>query len=206
MFTRSYVNMDYFFFSSVARTDLRTLVVSYDIACQWSKNLWKRMASYSDQFQLDINGSTTVNFLVPKFHLPAHVELCQTTYSFNLMPGVGRTDGEAPERGWSHINPVATSTREMGPGSRRDTLDDHFSDWNWKKTTGMGLSSTKHNFEDVLILFSLQALCYFVASRSPSRSITSKHGPLTNSRRRYRRRTSNSGQELSSYGRAIHGM
>lgn len=54
------------------------------------------------------------------------------------MPGVGRTDGEAPERGWSHINPVATSTREMGPGSRRDTLDDHFSDWNWKKTTGMG--------------------------------------------------------------------
>ena len=26
----------------------------------------------------------------------------------------------------------------MGPGSRRDTLDDHFGDRNWKKTTGLG--------------------------------------------------------------------
>ncbi|KAG1828772.1 hypothetical protein DFJ58DRAFT_848924 [Suillus subalutaceus] len=23
----------------------------------------------------------------------------------------------------------------MGPGTRRDTLDDHFGNWNWKKTT-----------------------------------------------------------------------
>ncbi|KAG1870962.1 hypothetical protein C8R48DRAFT_569320, partial [Suillus tomentosus] len=49
-----------------------------------------------------------------------------------------RTDGEAPERGWSNINRVATSTKEMGPGSRRDTLDDHFGDWNWKKVTALG--------------------------------------------------------------------
>ncbi|KAG1788560.1 uncharacterized protein HD556DRAFT_1447770 [Suillus plorans] len=26
----------------------------------------------------------------------------------------------------------------MGPGSRRDTLDDHFGDWNWKKSVGLG--------------------------------------------------------------------
>jgi hypothetical protein len=26
----------------------------------------------------------------------------------------------------------------MGPGCRRDTLDDHFGDWNWKKTVGLG--------------------------------------------------------------------
>lgn len=26
----------------------------------------------------------------------------------------------------------------MGPGSRRDTLDDHFNDWNWKKILGFG--------------------------------------------------------------------
>ncbi|KAG1795019.1 uncharacterized protein HD556DRAFT_1442348 [Suillus plorans] len=26
----------------------------------------------------------------------------------------------------------------MGPGSRRDTLDDHFGDWNWKKLVGLG--------------------------------------------------------------------
>ncbi|KAJ7880547.1 hypothetical protein B0H14DRAFT_3767250 [Mycena olivaceomarginata] len=36
-------------------------------------------------------------FLVPKFHLPAHIEQCNIDFSFNLTPGVGRTDGEAPE-------------------------------------------------------------------------------------------------------------
>ncbi|KAG1856429.1 hypothetical protein F4604DRAFT_1931841 [Suillus subluteus] len=75
---------------------------------------------------------------VPKFHLPAHIASCQTKFSFNFIKGVGWTDGKAPECGWADINPIATSTREMGPGSRRDTLDDHFNDWNWKKVCSMG--------------------------------------------------------------------
>jgi hypothetical protein len=58
-----------------------------------------------------------------------------------LSKNVGRMDGEAPERGWLNINPVALSTKEMGPGSRRDTLDDHFGDWNWKKSIGLGTCS-----------------------------------------------------------------
>jgi hypothetical protein len=36
-----------------------------------------------------------------------------------LTPGAGLGDGEAPERGWGELNPLATSTREMGPGTRR---------------------------------------------------------------------------------------
>ncbi|KAF5380091.1 hypothetical protein D9615_006268 [Tricholomella constricta] len=116
------------------------LVVSYDIACQWSIHIWKRMEKYPRRLHLDAEGRQHIVFLVPKFHLPAHIMACQTVFSFNYNWGVGRTDGEAPERGWSHINPVATSTREMGPGSRQDTLDDHFGDWNWKKTTLMGVS------------------------------------------------------------------
>ncbi|KAF8995521.1 hypothetical protein BDZ89DRAFT_920324, partial [Hymenopellis radicata] len=54
-------------------------------------------------------------------------------YSFNTTPKVGRTDGEAPERGWAASNGAAASTKEMGPGSRLDTLDDHFGDQNWRK-------------------------------------------------------------------------
>ncbi|KAG1743569.1 uncharacterized protein EDB91DRAFT_1080974 [Suillus paluster] len=49
---------------------------------------------------------------------------------------------EAPERGWSNINQVATSTKEMGPGSCRDTLDNHFRDWNWKKVMALGIGRT----------------------------------------------------------------
>ncbi|KAJ7508029.1 hypothetical protein B0H11DRAFT_1685302, partial [Mycena galericulata] len=62
-------------------------------------------------------------FLVPKFHLPAHIELCNILFSFNLTPFVGRTDGEAPERGWASANRLANSTSISGPGARRDTLE-----------------------------------------------------------------------------------
>jgi len=87
---------------------------------------------------VDHEVTKSFRFMVPKFHLPAHVGKCRTPYSFNYNPNVGRTDGEGVERGWSNINPIAASTKEMGPGSRRDTLDDHFGDFNWKKTTKIG--------------------------------------------------------------------
>ena len=54
------------------------------------------------------------------------------------MPGVGRTDGEGIERNWSEINRVANSTKEMGPGARHDTIDDHFGHHNFRKFVGLG--------------------------------------------------------------------
>ena len=51
---------------------------------------------------------------------------------------VGWMDGEAPERAWADSNLLAYSTREMGPGSRRDTIDDSFGHWNWAKVTELG--------------------------------------------------------------------
>ncbi|KAG1797171.1 hypothetical protein EV424DRAFT_1592838 [Suillus variegatus] len=135
-----YVNMDYLFCSTIQYAkELLVFNISYDIACQWSKNLQERMRKYPDHIRFN-RSNKFITFLVPKFHLPAHILACQITYSHNLIRGMGRTDGEAPERGWANINPVATSTREMGPGSRRDTLDDHFGDFNWKKLTNLGVS------------------------------------------------------------------
>lgn len=149
----SYVNMDFCFLSSLHNTALRSLVVSYDIVCQWSIHLWERMRRYPHDLHINTASDVQFQFLVPKFHLPAHIMACQTKFSFNFNHNVGRTDGEAPERGWSHINPVALSTREMGPGHRRDTLDDHFGDWNWKKTCLMGEYSwfTYVTYSDLLI-------------------------------------------------------
>lgn len=139
MWARRYINMDYLFFSTLRHSVLDTLNVSYDIACQWHKHLWHRMSAFPLPMQLS-RAVKTVSFFVPKFHLPAHIEQCQTSFSFNFKVGVGRTDGEAPERGWANINPVASSTKEMGPGARRDTLDDYFGDSNWKKVVGLGES------------------------------------------------------------------
>ncbi|TFK61246.1 hypothetical protein BDN72DRAFT_778454, partial [Pluteus cervinus] len=133
-----YVNMDYMFFASLVFVSFLAMVVSYDIACQWSINLWARMLQYDKSLHIPEGKRTSLLFLVLKFHLPAHISLCQTRYSFNLHSHVGRTDGEAPEHGWSQINPLAMSTSEMGPGARHDTLNDHFGDWNWRKTYQMG--------------------------------------------------------------------
>jgi hypothetical protein len=74
------------------------------------------MLTFPNNFHIDLDNKS-VAFLVPKFHLRAHVEKCQTAFNFNLMQGVGRTDGEAPECGWSDINPLASQTKQMGPAS-----------------------------------------------------------------------------------------
>ncbi|KAJ7122599.1 hypothetical protein C8R43DRAFT_899793, partial [Mycena crocata] len=134
-----YINMDYMFLHSVAGTELLRFFVSYDIACQWHVNIWKRMQTYHPDLRMrEDDNRMFVTFLVPKFHLPAHIESCNLLYSFNLTLYVGQTDGEAPERGWANINPLAGSTKEMGPGARRDCLNEHFNDWNWKKIIAFG--------------------------------------------------------------------
>ncbi|KAJ7774531.1 hypothetical protein DFH07DRAFT_865838 [Mycena maculata] len=64
-----YLNMDYMFFTSIAGLDVMRFFVSYDIACQWHKNIWERMESYQDE-SLWVDGTRFMTFLVPKFHLP----------------------------------------------------------------------------------------------------------------------------------------
>ncbi|KZP17621.1 hypothetical protein FIBSPDRAFT_957070 [Athelia psychrophila] len=129
--------MDYLFFSSTSQQDYVRLVMSYDIVCQWSVHLWGRMLDLPGYVHIDREDKQFV-FLIPKFHLPAHVERCQTSFSFNLTRGVGQTDGEAPERGWANINPLSSSAKRMGPASYRETIDDHFGDWNWQRIVGLG--------------------------------------------------------------------
>ncbi|KAG1844729.1 hypothetical protein C8R48DRAFT_617802 [Suillus tomentosus] len=144
-----YINMDYLFFSTLHNNCLDVLNVSYDIVCQWHKNLWSRMESLPESHHISYL-CIFIWFFVPKFHLPAHIKKYQTMFSFNFTCFVGRTDGEAPERGWSNINPVASSTKAMGPGCRRDTLDDHFGDWNWKKVVGLG-AYLVHKMQEAVI-------------------------------------------------------
>ncbi|KAJ7448387.1 hypothetical protein FB451DRAFT_1533078 [Mycena latifolia] len=115
-----YINMDYMLWMSLAGYDeLVQLMISYDIVCQWHINIWRCLMKYKPEL-VQRAGDRFYVWLIPKWHLPAHIEACNILYSFNLTPFVGRTDGEAPERGWANANPLALSTKEMGPGSRRD--------------------------------------------------------------------------------------
>jgi len=129
--------MDFILFSTLAGI-MTWLMISYDIACQWSRNLKKRARQLPLWMQPAHHILDTITYVIPKFHIYGHGLACQTRYSLNFLPYSARTNGEEPERWWAHINPVSMSTKEMGPGSRQDTIDDHAAAWNWRKTTGLG--------------------------------------------------------------------
>ncbi|KAJ3816515.1 hypothetical protein F5880DRAFT_1494202, partial [Lentinula raphanica] len=133
-----YCNMDYAFGSILRGIDPRiTIVQSYDIACQWSKNLYERMRELPSQVAASLS-ERRIYFAIPKLHIHGHNLSCQLSFSLNWLWGVGRTDGEGVERNWAHMGPVATSTRDMGPGNRHEVLDDHFGHWNWRAICRLG--------------------------------------------------------------------
>ncbi|KAJ2913845.1 hypothetical protein MD484_g6552, partial [Candolleomyces efflorescens] len=137
-----YCNMDYITILSLSLIVLKFFLISYDIACQWYIHLFERIKSI-DKDCILLRTDTTIRFVVPKFHLPAHIPACRDRFAFMITPGAGLGDGEAPERGWSETNALGPSTREMGPGSRSDTLDAHFGDYNWRKIVSLGSSLLK---------------------------------------------------------------
>ena len=129
--------MDYVVASALRRySNLRRITISYDIACQWFTNLPKRLADLPHMVKP--SPSLLLRPAVPKLHEPMHERIGHDVYSFNLMSGVGLTDGECIERIWANHNLLGNATKMQGPGSRQDTLDDHFGFWNWQKYVTMG--------------------------------------------------------------------
>ncbi|KDQ10292.1 hypothetical protein BOTBODRAFT_116033, partial [Botryobasidium botryosum FD-172 SS1] len=100
-------------------------VHSYDVNCQYC---WKMATRFAKCF-LNVDLSV-LESLIPKWHASAHHEDCQYEFSFYYTPGVGSTDGEAPECNWAVLNPLAPSAREMNTAHRHEVLDDHMNDIN----------------------------------------------------------------------------
>ena len=131
--------MDWIVRSAIALFEgLTPLVLSYDIVCQWAIYLAQRLAALPPHLQIELPTGNDLRYAIPKYHFNAHKTKNHNQYSLNLLR-VGRTDGEEVERNWSHHNQAATSTREMGPGSRQGTLEDHFGYANWRKCTELGM-------------------------------------------------------------------
>ncbi|CAG7853416.1 SubName: Full=Uncharacterized protein {ECO:0000313/EMBL:CCA76143.1} [Serendipita indica DSM 11827] len=130
---------------------IRDVALTYDIACQYSRNFQRRFDSLAAFLRLPPH--LRIIFLVPKFHLPAHKEACRYQYSLNFCKNVGRTDGEAIERFWSAHNYLSGSTMRTSPCSRQDALNFHFNYWNWRKTRKMGKTLLKRlqNAREMLV-------------------------------------------------------
>ncbi|KAF8306203.1 hypothetical protein DL93DRAFT_2172222 [Clavulina sp. PMI_390] len=137
-----YANMNFIIFSAISsvsskQKNYREVLISYDINCQYLQKLSNRLAD--PRFPAEFRPNYSIRGVIPKFHADAHKEYCRTTYSFNLEPGAGRTDGEQCERNWSASNGTSNSTKEMAAGSRNESLNDQFGDWNFTMIKGMGL-------------------------------------------------------------------
>ena len=122
---------------------LQRIVISYDVACKYNINFIQRITN--PQFplvtgeQLQRIQASTIQWLVPKFHLASHIESCADKYSFNWTKDVGRNCGENVASNWASLGGLATSIMEMGFGYRRDAITDAMLDWNWRRATGEGM-------------------------------------------------------------------
>ena len=123
--------MDFVVFFSLLGVILPWIVITYDIGCQWSKKIRKRMEKFPTEMQ--IPETTQVDVKIPGWHINGHGESCRNNFNLSYMEGAGRTVGEDIETTWAGTNSLAPSVREMGPAARHDTLNDHWNGWNFKK-------------------------------------------------------------------------
>jgi hypothetical protein len=120
----------------------------YDIACEYWKNLMKRVRSYDNDLKPEFFNDLDWRFLIPKVHLGGHGSKCQVPYSLNWNRGCGRTFSEMIEQEWAHIKKCGPMTREQGPGARHLTLDNQWSGWNWRCLLGLG-TRMKFTYESI---------------------------------------------------------
>ncbi|KAJ7903747.1 hypothetical protein B0H14DRAFT_3421928 [Mycena olivaceomarginata] len=103
----------------------------------WSKNLKERLLKLPPALRFHL-AQFFVKFVIPKLHILGHLRFCQEIFSLLLILGAAQSDMEGIERIWSSSGQMGASTREMGPGSRQDTLDDFWHYWNWNKVVRIG--------------------------------------------------------------------
>lgn len=112
------------------------IIVVYDINCQYSKNLRKRVeAGRYLHFRPGLNLVAGIGM----FHVHGHQDVCYGRYAPRFIPGAGQSDGEVLERLFSILNGISTIARTMTLAHRTENVDAHMGDNNFKKMIDMGV-------------------------------------------------------------------
>ena len=134
------VNSDYILNSSLAQNAPREVLISYDIACHYAQKLTQHYEAYGwDALDHELE------WVIPKFHINAHREQCLADFNLRYTLGCGCSDCEGVERRWAQSNGAAGITKEMGPGSRRDYIDDIWGSQNWAKVINLRTSGDMYH-------------------------------------------------------------
>ncbi|KAJ7781716.1 hypothetical protein DFH07DRAFT_728888 [Mycena maculata] len=134
--------------------DQRWVVLTYDVYCQYFKNITTRFETWFPSLSRLIK---KLGGAVPKMHIRNHIGQCQSQWSTNFQEYLAFLIGELIEGSWAELNQFAGSTKEQNHGHRHDSIDDGCGQWNWDKVIGMA---------DMLLKLYLQA-CAAVRKRSP---------------------------------------
>jgi len=108
----------------------QTILLIYDIICQYIVYLWQRIGAHLPP-GLDIDAA------IGLFHVHAHKEQCFFQFAPTFIPGTGIVAGEILESLWSTLNAITPMARTATLANRAETIDDHATDSNHKKTIGM---------------------------------------------------------------------
>ncbi|KAJ7724933.1 hypothetical protein DFH07DRAFT_971050 [Mycena maculata] len=134
--------------------DQRWVVLTYDVYCQYFKNITMRFETWFPSLSRLIK---KLGGAVPKMHIRNHIGQCQSQWSMNFQEYLAFLIRELIEGSWAELNQFAGSTKEQNHGHRHDSIDDGCGQWNWDKVIGMA---------DMLLKLYLQA-CAAVRKRSP---------------------------------------
>lgn len=131
-----YKNTDFILHWVLSRMGMKALAITYDIACQYKKHWKERIDSLPRALRnLPI---PKVTWGLPVWHGKGHGLKCEEENSLKYQVGVGKTDGEGPERLWSVLNPMSFMTKEEHHGARHDDIEDFINMHNHKKNLSMG--------------------------------------------------------------------
>ena len=81
-----YCNMNYLLLLTIHDNLPCTLLLFYNIACQYSKNFLKRMRSYPDELKFNVE-KLQIRWAILKNHLPYHSPNC-SRFLLNVLQNV----------------------------------------------------------------------------------------------------------------------
>ncbi|EIW73761.1 hypothetical protein CONPUDRAFT_68447 [Coniophora puteana RWD-64-598 SS2] len=116
---------------------LLNVLVLYDVWCIFVIHLLSRFAK-SKFMNLPLNMAIMGG--IGQFHVHGHKDACVARWSLLYIVGAGNVDGEILETLWAALNEISRSTRSMSTLHRKEVLDNHMDDSNWKKLTKIALS------------------------------------------------------------------
>jgi len=129
--------MDYSIFKALNFNmgGIEAALICYDVMCQWSVHMRDRV---DGNRHLKIPDGLELRLGIGLFHIHGHQDTCLARYSPSFIEGGRQIDGETIETLWAPLNEISRSTRGMSTSHRKEVIDDHMNDSNWKKLIDLG--------------------------------------------------------------------